>query len=72
MYEKTPERALSQLTQKAARGGSGGRTSIIDEMRRPDSSTEYREISNDSRAYHEVGPKEETGMDKNITTARAD
>lgn len=29
---------------------------------------EYREISSDMRAHHEVGPKEETGMGKNITT----
>jgi len=29
---------------------------------------EYREISNQIRARHEVGPKEETGMGKDITT----
>jgi hypothetical protein len=45
--------------------------SIIDEMRRPASSTEYREISNQMRAHHEVGPKEETGMGKDITTVGA-
>ena len=33
------------------------RISIIDEMRRPASSTEHREISNQMRAHHEVGPK---------------
>ncbi len=36
-------------------------------MRRPASSAEYREISNQIRAHHEVGPKEETGMGKDTT-----
>ena len=37
-------------------------------MRKPVPSTEYREISKQMRAQHEVGPKEETGMSERITT----
>ena len=39
----------------------------VDEMRKPASSTEYREISNHMRAHHETEPKEETGTGKSIT-----
>jgi hypothetical protein len=46
--------------------------SIIDEMRRPASPTEYHEISNDMRAHHEVRLKEETGMDKKLKRRRGD